>query len=413
MKYITFLGNLRYDKTVYQNFGNEIETEYFQIVVIDRFKSIDQMFVLSTKDVITSERYSAMTDQIVTSYPHVKICPIEIEEDVDFFQVLGTLQTLDMQGQSVIMDVTHCLRSIPIKVWMSIQPIKDILQIDLKHIYYGQKDQHKVLDLLDSFLEYEIVEVLRRFDQTLKISEVPYLNSFDDDDINELFQTMKKLNYYIEIADMKNSIQCAVRIKDLTRKIVQIKQSVIFPKLPYIEHINEKFKTIDPEADELLNQREFIRILIDHKYIQTAATFISNGFEQWFVHAYGLPEDYRYSSQFKFLISPGNYNQDAKALKMDVDSLLKDEKKLEELIRHKIKNSSQLVSYEENITRRMPQIIDLMQNHGFKIHEFYSVIRNKINHGSKIQFDDEKVIKVLFDMNDRLYQIRVDFLQVS
>lgn len=402
MKYMTFLGKNNYYKTEYcWDDHTSIETDFVQICVLKHHPQIDKMFVFTTKDTLENN-YKNLLNRMKEFDIYVDIETVLLESLESYEEILDKMNQLDLEKQSIIMDVTNCFRDQPLKIMYSIEYIEDVFGISLEHIYYGkysnESQTSEMMELIDFYNESKISESLRQFEQTLKLRKVETIHE-KDEHILKMLKSMENLNFYLEVADFEMSLECIYNIVD--EAMYFSKQGQWLFIRPYIDSILRKFNDIKRNQKEIDNMIILINILIQHHYIQVAITFIYHYYEEWikntisrnsqkFIHWMAWPK----TGFIRNL--PNNYNELTSQQKYN-------------FIRNKYAENPYEKTYlsVDEMMVYLPYLVD-----GYRkcVDEFAGTIRNHINHGYPFNEIDPQpnILKKTQQMNKflkKLYEL--------
>lgn len=402
MKYMTFLGKNNYYKTEYcWDDHTSIETDFVQICVLKHHPQIDKMYVFTTKDTLENN-YKNLLDRMKEFDIHVDVETVLLESLESYEEILDKMNQLDLEKQSIIMDVTNCFRDQPLKIIYSIEYIEDVFGISLEHIYYGkysnESQTSEMMELIDFYNESKISESLRQFEQTLKLRKVETIHE-KDEHVLKMLKSMENLNFYLEVADFDMSLDCIYNIVDEAMYLSKQEQWLFIH--PYIDSILRKFKDIKRNQKEIDNMIILINILIQHHYIQVAITFIYHYYEEW------IKDNISKNSQrFIRWIAypttgfirnlPNNYNQLTSRQKYN-------------FIKNKYTKNPYKKTHlsDEEMMVYLPYLVD-----GYRkcVDEFAGTIRNHINHGYPFNEIDPQpnILKKTQQMNKflkKLYEL--------
>lgn len=374
MKYMTFLGKNNYYKTEYcWDDGTSIEIDFVQICVLKHHPQIDKIFVFITKDTLENN-YKNLLDRMKEFDIHVDIETVLLESLESYEEILDKMNQLDLEKQSIIMDVTNCFRDQPLKIMYSIEYIEDVFGISLEHIYYGkysnESQTSEMIELIDFYNESKISESLRQFEQTLKLRKVETIHE-KDGHVLKMLKSMENLNFYLEVADFEMSLDCIYNIVDEAMYFSKQDQWLFIQ--PYIDSILRKFRNIKRNQKEIDNMIILINILIQHHYIQVTITFIYHYYEEWIKNTISRKNSQKFirwiaHPKTGFIRNlPDNYNQLTSHEKYNF-----------------IKNKYTDNPYEEtklSVDEMMVYLPYLLDEYRKCVDEFAGTIRNHINHG--------------------------------
>lgn len=166
---IAFLGNARYEETIYRIENKQYKNCLAFIPIYKHFSPIETVYIIGTE----GSRWDLIKD-----FPHK---PVKIpygKSEAEFWEMFDILtKNIEIKDREVIFDITHCFRAIPIFTAIYIRFLKYIdPSAVFSHIFYGSFERGKnltpivdlapLLDLLDwieatiSFMKYGEIEAL-------------------------------------------------------------------------------------------------------------------------------------------------------------------------------------------------------------------------------------------------------------
>lgn len=282
MKYISFLGVTRYSVKKYKEKDKVLEEKFFQKIILNRHKNeLDELIIITTEKGL--EKFEEMCSDVKPYYPNLSIKKIELSDDSDYEGLISSIlenDEVNLDGEEVIIDVTHCYRSMPAKMLLALDYLEKNVNVKINHLYYGkeEKDNGIVIDFIKFYHESKIAESLRQFKETLKISNIDTINS-ENKKLNDLLCEMQSLNDYLELADYDNTKNCMIKIKDLSGKLMN--DDGMKSLKYYLESIFTTFSAINKEDDDTETLKKIVRLLTKHSYFQLACTFVYKKYETW------------------------------------------------------------------------------------------------------------------------------------
>ena len=388
MEYYTFIGKgkeqLGYSDVLYEIENDYIKTKYVQEAILDKYKkSINRMIVFCTEESYIFNK--ADIEKIATKYEtDIKFNLIDTSiTSEEFVSILSST----CESKEAIIDVTHCFRDLPMKLLVSVSFIEKSYGINIKHIYYARlmNEEAKLIDCMDDYRIQDVNVALNIFDKTLLMC-TDLLNSVAiDDKIKNLFIRMEELNNRFEACDFIGSLKSCKTISECCSSI--IKEKEIYKRIfPFIKSIKSKFDNVNSEKNEIQRYVKFIKLLIEHQKLQTAITFTDQLFRDTLVkqssvsysnYLYIKNKDGGIYEVSQFLMSGSGYN---------------------------IKTINGVKDQNPNYI----SCIDKLKNYFSSekkgiIKNYYNEIRNKINHGEKV--DNEYAKKCCLAMIEIIIEI--------
>ena len=314
MKYISFLGKLKYSEATYQLDSELLVELYFQNIILHLHKDdkdkIDELIIATTQDGY-NEHFEFMYNAVHSKHPNLMIKSIIIQDESDYESlvkvVLDKLKDV-LYNQDIILDVTHCFRALPTKMLLALSYLEKSISVNVKHLYYGKIDTDsepktgEIIDFIDIYKESKVAESLRQFKDTLKLANVETIFE-EDSDLKHLLNEMQSLNDYLELADFQNTRNCMLEISKYSKKLLETKG---MERLKiYLDSIYKAFSCFNKEDDEFTVIKAIATLLSKHKYYQLACTFIYSKYERFlYDYLYIMPNKKRIFHEWvRYIIS--------------------------------------------------------------------------------------------------------------
>lgn len=285
MKYISFLGNLNYDDITYPNDGGLV-VKYIQNVILNKHRNemIDGLYVVTTEEGYKNH-YEVMCNAIYATFPKLPVKEIIVKDESDYEDVIKIILNEvkeDLDNQDVILDVTHCYRSMPTKILLTLDYLEKRINIKVKNLYYGKIDTTtkigELIDFIKFYEESKVSESLRQFKETLKLTHRETIFE-KNSDLNKMLEEMQSLNDYLELADYQNTKKCMLKILNYSKRL---KDSTDMKRIKiYLESIYYTFKKFEEVKNDLDSLKVIVDILCEYRYNQLACTFIYKMYEKW------------------------------------------------------------------------------------------------------------------------------------
>ncbi len=166
---IAFLGNSNYEETSYLIEGKSYKSRLAFIPIQSHFSPIETTYVIGTRE---------SKWEMVGELPHTPILIPYCRREEDFWELFDILTTaIDLRQSQVIVDITHCFRSIPVFAALYVRFVRSIEPTaNFSHLLYGAYEREApetplinlvpILELLDwadatsSFIRYGELEGL-------------------------------------------------------------------------------------------------------------------------------------------------------------------------------------------------------------------------------------------------------------
>jgi CRISPR-associated Csx2 family protein len=281
MKIISFLGFNFYQETTYLHpFTNQkCTTPFFQEALVDFFQP-ETLYVLLTKTVetqipknATESNWDALQKRLKGK---VNLSPIhnipESNSPEDIWQIFQKVNDCLDDGDSVIFDITHSFRSVPVVALISVSYLRIVRQVKIEKLLYGafeaknqETNETPTFDLLPivSLLDWTTAT-----DQFLKTGNAEALASLlhsSHSQTEQLASNIKEIAQGLQLLRpmdvMKESAILPKRVKEATSIISQS----IPPFSALLERVVEdygKFSLENPE-DFINNSKESLLRQLD------------------------------------------------------------------------------------------------------------------------------------------------------
>lgn len=199
IKMISFLGSNKYTHGTYELGDKQCDTNFIQIALADILQP-EEVYVLVTKGEIGSRRRNwegiqCDHDGKIEEITGLKECsqdlsqtifhPVDIPEGKNIDEIWGIFNKINEcieDGDTIIFDVTHSFRSIPIIGLTCIQYLRVVKNIKLQGIYYGaweaRIDNNNIAPIIELTSLVDLMDwshAVRSFDSTGNIVELKKL----------------------------------------------------------------------------------------------------------------------------------------------------------------------------------------------------------------------------------------------
>jgi hypothetical protein len=136
---VSSIGTTNYDTTIYSLAdGGDCETDLCPLALAELL-DIDTAFIPRTEEaVVYDDDLGEGFDELNVGYEFETIPTISERDDVD--TVLDTLinHIREIGAESVVLDITHAYRSLPMVMFSSIMYLDALGEVDIRGIYYGE-----------------------------------------------------------------------------------------------------------------------------------------------------------------------------------------------------------------------------------------------------------------------------------
>lgn len=128
---------------------------------------------------------------------------VEIDVDAGFDSIVDKLMA-NISDDRIIMDITNCFRTIPMKLLFAIKYIEMTKRVSIDHLFYGRLISNKndenstvvIVDFIHDYQQQQIGNLLSQFDNTLMIdaSKVQDIVAMEDDNLTRFLNSLNKFN---------------------------------------------------------------------------------------------------------------------------------------------------------------------------------------------------------------------------
>jgi len=136
-KVISFLGPTTYKNTTYAYQGMQHSTCFFPAAVAS-FVKPEQMFICVTPTVRKHENFSTLGSELDAL--GISWQPLDIPEgrsEAELWLIFDAITTAVDEGETVIFDVTHSFRSLPLLVFLAVAYLKAAKRVKVERVLYG------------------------------------------------------------------------------------------------------------------------------------------------------------------------------------------------------------------------------------------------------------------------------------
>lgn len=418
MKYISFLGNWNYTPVKYE-FDEVLTETYFQNIILNIHKNdkIDGLIVVTTKEG-NEKHYASMCEGIKNKYPELLIKNVIVKDGDNYEalikEILNYLKE-DLSKEDIILDVTHCFRTMPTKILLTLDYLEKNINVKVKHLYYGKVDPNtstgEVIDFIKFYNESKVAESLRQFKATLKLSNVDTIYE-DNKDLKALLREMQSLNDYLELADYENTKDCMIKISKYSKKLMD-NEDMKRVKI-YLKTIYNTFAQFDENTDDFNILRAIVNLLNKHHYYQLACTFVYKKYEAWIHHYLGV-EHRDNGNFFRWL---GRIIKQFEELGLEKYKASVEEKEYHQSL------LNQIIDYYNNESYKICDYIDLSEEDDLSlmpyliyesyvcIEDFANKIRNPLNHANTLRANHTQLgteFEKMLDSIQRLYKVGAQY----
>ncbi|MEY8380842.1 TM1812 family CRISPR-associated protein [Ileibacterium valens] len=413
MQYFTFLGMGKDGKyndllTSFKEEELSLKTPFVQEAIYKKHKSqINEVCIFLTPKAreltypVFKERFSEWPVTI-----------IDISDNCSFEEFIPLLIE-NIRDEKIIVDVTHCFRSIPIRLLMAMTYAEQMKNTKIDHIYYGQmfSDPRQEVVIEDIIKDYQLQKVsvyLSEFNDTLAISSSNWeIAAEQNKEIKRFLKAMTDFNRMIELCEFANAVKCVTNIVRQAKNI-RNKPDQYTLLVPMVNKIIDKLEKCT-EGSLRHQKAELIRLLLKHRKYQIAATFTDQFFREELIGKLvlkrGIASFEELMDEYPFL----RHYEDSFAYKFS-QYLMNCELAMDGS--NKKDNSGVEQKFNRLFDRGLfnQQDIDQLYNRfdveadREAVNNFFKNYRNKLNHGQSIQDSKglEEIIYKVLDITESL-----------
>lgn len=407
MQYFTFVGmgdlkKKQYKEVIYDFNGELTVSKFVQEPIFEHFKeSIDEVDIIATQEAYDWNG-KQLEQLLVRIKPGVSIKHILIPNTLTFENTVQLL--VENIQQDFIMDVTHSYRDMPMTVLLSMDYIIASKKCTVCHLFYGKigsnHEEFKIVDIIDEYHLASLGNDLKQFQKTLRIDLDPLYGQYEENkEISKFYKAVQDFNTMLELSDFERSIADIERIYKAAKKIYENTEKYYLLS-PFISEILTMLEPVCNAENGFFKKKALIRILFEHDLIQIAITFADQLIREELIHYTVNPQGQNYSSSnLKYEKTIPEYkNRDVYLLSQHL--ILE----VYQLRKANLKKNAEKTGFEDFENQYKQNIQENQAIFGRldikPLVVFYKDIRNKINHGSKITMEKEKIKSIISESID-------------
>lgn len=401
MKYITFLGvggksGYQTLSTYFEGEGEVVsKTNLVQSHIYKKFHDdINSVVVFLTKE-SKAKYFKDLSDQLEDAV----IKTIEIDQNISSEEFVNHLiKELD-SSESVILDVTHSFRKIPMRLLFALRYVEMMKDVQIQHVFYGEIENQDcdskkqcciIRDIAQDYRMQKVSEYLAQFDRTLIVRQEDWKDLLIQDEVVERFlESLVAFNQMTEFCNLdsassvvKQIVECSQSIEKRTNNVSGKGAYTLL--LPLTQRIRKKFESAAKKKNERDMLCDVIRVLLEHERYQIAITFTDELFSRELIHSIVDPSNNKFDlEKLKKKTHLEKFNnftyRFSRYLKYQL--YLIDNPPFKEDLMNRFERSM------NNYWKNFEHINDICKNHAEDISEFSSKIRNSMNHASGVVAD--------------------------
>jgi len=262
MKCITFIGvgrpkTRKYDRANYYFKKMEKETEFIQEAICEFFKP-EELYVMVTDQAM--ENYRKLESKLKENnlVRSIKTVKIPAGKNVDeLWEIFRKISSVVEEGDSLIFDITHGLRSLPFVCFLSIAYLKEVKNVKIEKVVYGAYEARDergtpILDLTEITTLLDWLNAVRDF---LKFGDATNLGKLMEEAQNRAYkeklefkpvalksfaQNLEEFSLAVHLSRPKEAITSAGKVVEL----IDPAEKEIEVLLPPATHVIDKIKEI-------------------------------------------------------------------------------------------------------------------------------------------------------------------------
>ena len=197
---------------------------------------------------------------------------------------------------------------------------------------------------------------------------------------------MSSMNLKMETSDLEGSLKSCKNICDACISIIRDETKNYIIIEPFVRSIYEKFKVINKERNDCYKSIKLIELFILHRRTQAAITFIDQLFRNEIINCCVKDRVFANNKEHNYLLS--------QRILYGINYLNINDSR----------NDNNITGFDQHIEIDV-DIKNIVKNNASTINEFYSEVRNKVNHGQAVDINKAntlngsmlKVIKVIHE----------------
>ncbi len=189
--FLTVLGTGAYSEANYKYGENIYKTRFIQEALISEFcktwSKDDKICVFLTKGAKEKNWNNDLEKLLKTLNLEVQIIPVDIKDgqnEEEIWEIFDELYKSVNENDSIIFDITHSFRSIPMLVIVFLNYAKVLKNVNLSGIYYGAFEAAKNNNGISPIFDLTPFSILQDWTNATNI----FLQTGDSSYINELAQ---------------------------------------------------------------------------------------------------------------------------------------------------------------------------------------------------------------------------------
>lgn len=402
MQYFTFIGNADYKLCNYEFSGDKksYQYNYVQGAILEKYQDdIDEVIVFCTEE--SREKHKTDLEKMIVEQFHKEVQFKEMDFNISSEGILKQLN--EEIRDDFIFDITNSFRNIPVSVIMIIRYLEMATKHKLQHLYYGRLEgdsnsgtkKGDIMDMMKQYNDSLLFNDLDIFERTLRVNKKSLTRYGNDEKITKLLTIFERFNITLQCCEFDESIKQVQQIVERCQSVLNDKTEQYILIRPLLQSIVDNLKKCARNGNRTRTECKYnlIELLLEKGQLQIAITFTDQLIREEFSKVCFTPdqkefdlykvckacniqkkpeEKIYYISQYaKFkLVGHQRYND-------------KDNKTQNGGNRNQDKEFEKYYQIPKNKT--------LPGKEDFK--RFYVDIRNKMNHGQIITFNDSNLDK--------------------
>ncbi len=320
-KVISFLGTSKYEEAYYVFKGEKSKQKYqfIQEALVEFFckdwKDDDEFVIFMTEkakkknwlgknesqeanfEIGLKEKLLEIKKRLNKNFKIIEVIIPEGEKEEELWEIFGKIYENTEENDSIIFDVTHSFRTIPMVTLIILNYLKFIKNIEITRIVYGQmhslsnNENEKSIQILDFTTMWNLMEwtiAVERFLQTgnaNKIKELtegellPYLKNTPEHLGSKVRNLINSLYYFTQNVSTSREGKFKGNIEKIKNLLPEAKKELkklkpLGPRLePLLDKVYDRFSTMNCN-DEISCGLEVSKWCLDNGYIQQGITIL-------------------------------------------------------------------------------------------------------------------------------------------
>lgn len=229
MQLLTVLGTGKYETTCYSWQGQQVETCYVTEALCEFFQP-EKVVVLLT-DEAKAMHWDGLKQKLGDRFPAVDVSIPSGKSEAEIWQIFDVVVDSVEPNSSVIFDITHAFRSIPLLVLLAAAFLQKARNAVIQGVYYGAKEanskQAPIFDLTPAIKLLDWLTATDKFLSTGSAIELGQLLTHIQSDLHRQKAEVRPTR----LSDLARKIQAISRSLELIRPLDLMQESAKLQKI--------------------------------------------------------------------------------------------------------------------------------------------------------------------------------------